>query len=236
MDENQVGCWTGVRAWLESVDSDLCPHCGGDGCGNCANENPTHQNKKTGTELIAEERERQINVEGYNSAHDDEHANGELRAAADCYAEIAIRPPKGLAKNWECPADWPWDRQWWKPKYNPIRNIVIAGALRLAESSRLKRLGCEEEAWNAEMSAQSCADLIDCMILERSNWASSTRGFRRLHQREILMAGDIWKAYRFFKNFIPIPTEWHGKTKGKVVSCRCEIRRPNDKLGPNTKI
>lgn len=39
-----------------------------------------------GIELIAAERRRQIEVEGYSAAHDDEHIGGELAAAAVCYA------------------------------------------------------------------------------------------------------------------------------------------------------
>lgn len=42
--------------------------------------------KKTGIELITEERKRQIEVEGYTSKHDAQHTCGELALAACCYA------------------------------------------------------------------------------------------------------------------------------------------------------
>ena len=43
----------------------------------------------TGTELIAEERQRQIEVEGWTPEHDDEHDSGELSCAGELYAMIA---------------------------------------------------------------------------------------------------------------------------------------------------
>jgi hypothetical protein len=44
------------------------------------------ESMKTGIELIAEERKRQIEVEGWTAEHDDEHTDGELALAAVCYA------------------------------------------------------------------------------------------------------------------------------------------------------
>jgi hypothetical protein len=41
---------------------------------------------KTGIELIAEERARQVSAEGYDAAHDDEHGDGSLAWASVCYA------------------------------------------------------------------------------------------------------------------------------------------------------
>jgi hypothetical protein len=45
---------------------------------------------KTGVELIAEERQRQIDVECWTKEHDSEHENFELSAAACCYASHNI--------------------------------------------------------------------------------------------------------------------------------------------------
>jgi hypothetical protein len=39
-----------------------------------------------GIERIAEERQRQIEVEGWTSEHDEQHIFGELSGAASCYA------------------------------------------------------------------------------------------------------------------------------------------------------
>ena len=44
---------------------------------------------KTGIELIAEERQRQVDVEGYNEQHDSYHSPRKLIQAADTYLESA---------------------------------------------------------------------------------------------------------------------------------------------------
>lgn len=105
------------------------------------------QNKnKSGVELIAEERQRQIEKEGWTPAHDSEHDKGELVDAAICYAMgsdvITYEPPMNfpnrisLQQYW-----WPWDRQWWKPTPdNRIRELQKAGALIAAEIDRLQNL------------------------------------------------------------------------------------------------
>lgn len=45
---------------------------------------------KTGIELIADERKRQIYVEGWNNLHDDDHDTMQLSGAAGCYVANAI--------------------------------------------------------------------------------------------------------------------------------------------------
>jgi len=45
---------------------------------------------KTGIELIAEERQRQKDIEGWNSLHDEEHDTMQLSGAAGCYIANAI--------------------------------------------------------------------------------------------------------------------------------------------------
>lgn len=96
---------------------------------------------KTGIELIAEERQRQIEVEGWTKEHDAEHKNGELAKAAICYADPNIH------YHWEnriirCRVPnkfWPkqWDIHWFKPT-DRIRDLVKAGALIAAEIDRLQ--------------------------------------------------------------------------------------------------
>lgn len=44
----------------------------------------------TGIELIAEERKRQVEVEGWNNLHDDDHDTMQLSGAAGCYVANAI--------------------------------------------------------------------------------------------------------------------------------------------------
>lgn len=54
------------RTWF------VCPHCGYEGDSvdfTCTKEEPSAQ-KRSGIELIAEERQRQIDVEGYSEQHD----------------------------------------------------------------------------------------------------------------------------------------------------------------------
>lgn len=89
---------------------------------------------------IIDERNRQIDVEGWTPEHDDTHTNGELAKAAACYAGFAdgkeIRDDtvmqQALAKLW------PWFAKWWKPTTRR-RNLVKAGALIVAEIQRLDR-------------------------------------------------------------------------------------------------
>lgn len=38
------------------------------------------------------------------------------------------------------PERWPWDRVWWKPSSDPIRNLVKSAALLVAEIERLQRV------------------------------------------------------------------------------------------------
>lgn len=98
---------------------------------------------KTGLQIIAEERERQIAVEGWTPEHDAEHTEGELAKAAGCYAlaEDARRTisREDVAKPFIM---WPWDASWWKPSpKDRIRELAKAGALIAAEIDRLNNTG-----------------------------------------------------------------------------------------------
>lgn len=93
---------------------------------------------KTGIELIAEERQRQIDVEGWTSEHDDAYKYEELAIAASIYADAPGR--RELYGFKEIPVGWPWSDPWWKPTPNDrIRELVKAGALIAAEIDRLQR-------------------------------------------------------------------------------------------------
>lgn len=88
--------------------------------------------KPTGLDLIAAERRRQIEEEGWSLEHDQGHANGELAEAAACYASLENRSLH----------EWPWGSMAWKPSpENRIRELAKAGALIAAELDRL--LGVE---------------------------------------------------------------------------------------------
>lgn len=104
---------------------------------------------KTGIEIIAAERKRQIESEGWTPEHDNLLVNNELAKAAACYAmpkderekyqSLSVGPPKIWYPRW-----WPksWDvRRWWKPTpEDRIRELAKAGALIAAEIDRINRL------------------------------------------------------------------------------------------------
>lgn len=98
---------------------------------------------RTGADLIAYERARQIEKEGWSESHDDDHADASLLAAAECYiahARFAIRqqPYAPVDRGDGAPVGWPWHANDYKPK-DPMRNLVRAGALIAAEIDRLQR-------------------------------------------------------------------------------------------------
>lgn len=99
---------------------------------------------------VLSERKRQIEVEGWNATHDDEHqgGHGALATAAACYAMHAgIDAAIGSGETQQhartqahefVPKHWPWEPKWWKPK-DRRRNLVRAAALLIAEIERLDR-------------------------------------------------------------------------------------------------
>ncbi len=89
-----------------------------------------------GVELIAAERKRQIEKEGWTAKHDDrEHRIGDLSNAGVCYAIFASNGADS-----EEPDLWPFGWKWWKPSPSPLRNLAKAGALIAAEMDRLMRM------------------------------------------------------------------------------------------------
>lgn len=95
---------------------------------------------KTGTDIIKEERERQIAQEGWTPEHDDEHTASELSIAAGCYIDETNNIVQlGEGRESQFPGEWPWANEWWKPSDDPVRNLAKAGALIAAEIDRLQR-------------------------------------------------------------------------------------------------
>ncbi|MEO0034254.1 MAG: hypothetical protein RLZZ501_277 [Pseudomonadota bacterium] len=95
-------------------------------------------------EEIAAERRRQIEVEGFDSAHDDDtNEDGALARAAGCYALTAGAPYRVLAEAKIPPTGWPWARDWWKPTTRR-RDLIVAAALIVAEIERLDRAAAKE--------------------------------------------------------------------------------------------
>lgn len=90
---------------------------------------------QTGVELIAEERKRQIEEEGFTVEHDSRWIGSELVMAACCYAKEGIKRPDFV------PFGFPWDESWWKPcPDDRVRELVKAGALIAAEIDRLQNI------------------------------------------------------------------------------------------------
>jgi len=99
---------------------------------------------QTGAEMIAVERQRQIDVEGYTAAHDEGHAS-ELLAAAACYLTPASR--RSTPSGWTTPLAWPWGSEFWKPTPDDrSRELVKAGALIAAAIDSLKANTAPTEA------------------------------------------------------------------------------------------
>lgn len=110
---------------------------------------------REGATLIAAERLRQVESEGWTPEHDDTHTLGEMAAAGACYALLSTR--------WRAASAlvggqlvrhilWPWEPEWFKPTDYPdppftpdvhidkhVRDLVKAGALIAAEIDRLQR-------------------------------------------------------------------------------------------------
>lgn len=129
----------------------------------------------TGLDVIAEERARQVSVEGWTPEHDDGHDSGELAMAAACYAApdlIYVEERHVNSVGFIDP--WPWDEADDKrprdgnvivPSHraspaNRIRLLAKAGALIAAEIDRLQRVVERHEA--AKCSATNpCCDRRD---------------------------------------------------------------------------
>ena len=95
----------------------------------------------TAIELIADERARQINVEGFSNTSDDYQTNGQLAVAAACYATPRLTRHSAIADYTSIfETLWPFKMDWWKPTpEDRIRELTKAGALIVAEIERLQR-------------------------------------------------------------------------------------------------
>lgn len=97
---------------------------------------------KSGIELIADERKRQIEEEGWSANHDDLLCLCQLKNAAIAYLNYSNSD--------HVRKFWPFDWKWWKPsqvsmdvpyEISETRNLIKAGALIAAEIDRLLRMG-----------------------------------------------------------------------------------------------
>lgn len=102
---------------------------------------------ETGIELIAEERKRQVELEGWTPEHDSKYKSNELAMAAATYVLPDLLYPLGQSAGQitgvfltiKRIVFWPWEMRWWKPTpFDRIRELVKAGALMAAEIDRLQ--------------------------------------------------------------------------------------------------
>lgn len=118
-------------------------------CDNCGYLRP-----KTGSEIIAEERARQINVEGWTPEHDDKHTDGQLAAAACVYADFAnyhgefplmedgTKKAKVLIGR---DFKWPFSKEWLKlTPEDRVKELGKAGGFVAAEIDRVNRLKAKD--------------------------------------------------------------------------------------------
>lgn len=91
---------------------------------------------KSGTELIAEERARQIAAEGYTTDHDDKHNEGQMAISAACYAANETLATVTVNGKDAFPSGSCYDK---RKKHHRIRQLAIAGALIAAEIDRIQR-------------------------------------------------------------------------------------------------
>jgi hypothetical protein len=97
-------------------------------------------------QLINDERNRQIAVEGYSFEHDDEHTSSEMAMAAAFYAAPAPIFTQDFCGDGDIHDAWP--EEWGDAEdardradgWSDIRRLTVAGALIVAEIERLQRL------------------------------------------------------------------------------------------------
>lgn len=89
-----------------------------------------------GVAMIAAERQRQVEVEGWTGEHDAQHTNGEIAKAAAVYAMCAAVNTYPVSRSGLWFQVWPWPWQWFKPK-DRLRDLARAGALIAAEIDRV---------------------------------------------------------------------------------------------------
>ena len=115
----------------------------------------------TGTQLIDNERKRQVEVEGWTPEHDDQHGVEILLLAALCYRDAE---GEGSIQ----PTLWPWDSGWWKPKSRQ-RNLERAGALYQAAADTAARAKEFDRRDEIRGHVASCAILLDSVLATESN-------------------------------------------------------------------
>ncbi len=95
--------------------------------------------RKTGAELIADERKEQVEKHGYDAKNDDHYQQNELlMAAIQCVGMVF---PDFFNPNVKQGAFWPWPKGTFEPltRKSDVELLTVAGALIAAEIDRRKR-------------------------------------------------------------------------------------------------
>lgn len=98
---------------------------------------------ETALQMVLRERGRQIVALGFDARHDDCHRGGELARAAGCHLQCSTG---AVVKGW------PFESPRFTPSDSPVRSLVKAAALCLAELERRLRAG-EDETLTVEAAA-----------------------------------------------------------------------------------
>ncbi|MGI4864182.1 MAG: hypothetical protein ACRYFZ_09695 [Janthinobacterium lividum] len=120
----------------------------------------TSPQEPAGKKLIAAERQRQINIEGWTREHDDAHKPMELEQAGEYYRALPESRPY---------MNWPWERQWFKPTPDDrVRELVKAGALFQAAADSAYRKDYKYDCELLEGKVEAVALAIDTLIASRA--------------------------------------------------------------------
>lgn len=92
---------------------------------------------------VMKERSRQVHIEGFTAATDDEHDPGTLAAASSAYGLYVadtLSPQSQGDGGFDIgpPDSWPFDLSWWKPS-DPRTAMIKSIALMVAEVEALDR-------------------------------------------------------------------------------------------------
>ncbi|MGE5317665.1 MAG: class I SAM-dependent methyltransferase [Chloroflexota bacterium] len=140
----------------------------------------TTEDTRTGVEIIAEERQRQINVKGYDFDHDVErHTNRELIRAAVCYCEAdnmeMTRNEDG--ENLIESGYWPFDEKYFKPSpEDRIHELAKAGGLIASEIDRLKHIATNAVSHPEEVAGFNSAIYWEKRYAEGGNSGAGSSG------------------------------------------------------------
>jgi hypothetical protein len=131
---------------------------------------------KNGFDLILEERQRQINSEKYSIQDDARYVNQELYWAA-------------LAYHLNDVSFWPWDKEYFKPTGDKVKDFIKAGALYHAELDRINFTTDQEDGItrHKEIVAWSMA-----VISRKITYLNHAKDFNGQTMKELLPDSEYY--------------------------------------------